>query len=193
MAIGISSTSVNWHIISGTTASKRRCEARLLRVKGGDTRYELEPPVPPGAQRLHRPLACACVHPRSVDVGSTTAASSLTCCSGAAPDFNFSASLNHPSSSTIRHTGPTPMPVPDALPTLRVSNGEEACVFVGMVSYGAKSSGTCSGRSTSSITVDVDVEVDAAAVAVGPEKSGTGRSRWRWWIFGFGSRHRWMW
>lgn len=83
------------------------------------------------------------------------------------------------------------MHVPHALPTLRVSNGEDAYAFVGMVSFGAKSSGACRRRSTRRFTADVEVEVDAgaiAAVAVGPEKSGTGR--WRWWMFGFGSTCR---
>jgi len=85
------------------------------------------------------------------------------------------------------------MPVPHALPTLRVSNGEDAYAFVGTVSFGAKSSGACRRRSTRSIAADVDIEVEtgagvAVAVAVGPEKSGTGR--WRWWMFGFGSTCR---
>ena len=122
-------------------------------------------------------------------VGSTTDASLLPCCFGAPLGFNLSASLNHPRSSRICHTGPTPMHVPHALPTLRVSNGEDAYAFVGMVSFGAKSIGACRRRSTRSIAAGVDVvEVDAGAnvavVAVGPEKSGTGR--WRWWMFGFG-------
>jgi hypothetical protein len=83
------------------------------------------------------------------------------------------------------------MHVPHALPILRVSNGEDAYAFVGMVSFDAKSSGACRRRSTRSIAADVGVGVDVgakAAVAVGPEKSGTGR--WRWWMFGFGSTCR---
>ena len=65
-------------------------------------------------------------------------------------------------------------------------------MFVGMVSSGAKSNGTCRRRSTSSTGEDVDVEADASAnVTVAGragEKSETGR--WRWWMFGFESTCR---
>ena len=68
MTIGISTTaSVNWHVcgpISDRTASKSRRMAHSLRIKGGDTRYEVDLPIPPGAQRPRTPSACAYVHRR---------------------------------------------------------------------------------------------------------------------------------
>ena len=94
-----------------------------------------------------------------------------------------SASLNHPRSSTICHTGPAPTLALQALPILRVINEADAYAFVGTVSFGAKSCGGRCRRSTR--TVAVDAAFRAAADAVGPTKSGTGR--WRWWMFGFGS------
>ena len=109
-------------------------------------------------------------------------------CSGAAPGFNFSASLNHRMTLTVSHAGPTPMPMPHALPTLRVRNGEDAYVFVAIVPSGAKSNSACLRRSMSSTGEDVDLEADASANATVAEKSGTGR--WRWWMFGFGSTCR---
>ena len=56
------------------------------------------------------------------------------------------------------------MHVPHTLPTLRVSNGEDAYAFVGMVSFDAKSIGACHRHSMRSIAAGVDVvEVDMGA------------------------------
>jgi hypothetical protein len=57
------------------------------------------------------------------------------------------------------------MPGPHALLTLLVNNGEDAYAFVGMVSFGEKSSGACRRRSTRSTTTDEDVEVGPAVNA----------------------------
>ena len=93
------------------------------------------------------------------------------------------------------------MHVPHALPTLRVSNGEDAYAFVGVVSFDAKSCGVCRAADARRVAslADVDVGVDAGANAavvlldrrrVGRDGddggcSGSGvRAGRMWWVSG---------